>query len=118
MMTRQILATIALLLLIETAGAVRVIEQIERPVELTLGDITFSAGGGTISFSECATCGLSTHRLTDSTVYEVNARALPLAEFLGVIEEIRDRPNGDARTVAAVFLDLASGRVTRVEVRG
>ncbi len=116
-MTREILATIALLLLVDTAGAVRVIEQAERPVELTLGDITFSAGGGTISFSECALCGLSTHRLTDSTVYEVNDRVLPRVEFLRVIDEIRDRPNGDDRTFAAVFLDLASGRVTRVEVR-
>lgn len=116
-MTRQILATLVLLLALDTAGAVRVIEQVERPVELSLGDITFSAGGGTISFSECAACGLSTHRLTDSTVYELNDRALPLAEFLRVIEEIRDRPDGDEKTFAAVFLDLASGRVTRVEVR-
>lgn len=116
-MTRHILATLALLLLIDTAGAVRVIEQVERPVELSLGDLIFSAAGGTISFSECSACGLSTHRLTDTTIYEVNDRSLPLTEFLRVIEEIRDRPNGAARTVAAVFLDLASGRVTRVEVR-
>lgn len=115
-MTRQILATIALLLLIDTAGAVRVLEQVERPVELNLGDITFSSGGTTISFSECGTCGLSTHRLMDSTVYEVNDQVLPLVEFLLVIEEIRDR-NGDDKAFAGVFLDLESGRVTRIEVR-
>ena len=115
-MTRQILATIALLLLIDTASAVRVLEQVERPVELNLSDIAFSSGGTTISFSECAACGLSTHRLMDSTVYEVNDQALPLVEFLLAIEEIRDR-NGDDKAFAAVFLDLESGRVTRVEVR-
>jgi len=115
-MTRQILATIALLLLIDTASAVRVLEQVERPVELNLGDITFATSGTTISFSECAACGLSTHRLMDSTVYEVNDQVLPLVEFLRVVGEIRDR-NGDERAFAAVFLDLESGRVTRVEVR-
>lgn len=116
-MTRQILAALALMLVIDTAAAVRVLEQIERPVELTLGDLRFSAGGGTISFSECATCGLSTHLLTDSTVYEVNGRALPLVDFLRIIDEIRDRPNGDDATMAAVFLDIATGRVARVAVR-
>jgi len=115
-MTRQIFATIALLLMIDTASAVRVLEQAERPVELNLGDLTFSAGGGTISFSECAACSTSTHRLTDSTVFEVNHRVLPLVEFLRVIGEIRER-NGDEKAFAAVFLDLESGRVTRVEVR-
>ena len=117
-MTRQILATFALMLLIDTAAAVRVIEQVERPVELTLGGITISSGSSTISFRECPTCGLSTHRLQDSTVYEVNDHVLPLVEFLRVIEEIRDRPEGDDKILAAVFLDLASGRITRVEVRG
>jgi hypothetical protein len=116
-MTRQILATIALLLLIDTAAAVRVIAPVERPVELTLGDITFSANGRTITFSECAACSLSTHRLTDATAYELNDRALPRVEFLRALAELRDRPDGDEKTLAVVFLDLASGRVTRVEVR-
>ena len=116
-MTRQILATLVLLLALDTAGAVRVIEQVERPVELTLAEITFAAGGRTISFSECARCGVSTHRLLDSTVYELNDRALPLAELLRVVDEIRERRDGADTAIAVVFLDIASGRVTRVEVR-
>jgi hypothetical protein len=36
---------------------------------------------------------------------------------LRVIDEIRDRPNGDDATMAAVFLDVATGRVARVAVR-
>ena len=47
-------------------AALRVIEQVERAVELTLGELTLPAAeGGTVSFSECPTCGVSTHRLTD-----------------------------------------------------
>ena len=116
-MTRQLLATFALLLWIDSASAVRVIEQIERPVELTLDELNFSAGGSVVSFSECATCGSSTHRVTDSTVYKVNGRTLPLADFLSVIGEIRQRPGADGKTFAVVFLDLESGRVTRLEIR-
>ena len=118
-MTRQILATLALLLTLDTAWAVRVIEQVERAVELSLGELTLpsSAGGSTITFSECATCGISTHRLTDSTVYQANRQTLPLGEFLSVVAEIRERPNGNQTAFAGVFLDIATGRVTRIEVR-
>ena len=116
-MTRQILVTIALLLTLDTAGAVRVIEQVERPVELVLGDITLpSADGGNISFSECPTCGISTHRLTDATVYKVNRQPVAFADFLRLVAEIRTKPNGNTSTFAGVFLDIASGRITRVEV--
>jgi hypothetical protein len=116
-MTRKILLTLALLLTLDTAHAVRVLEQVERAVELTLGDLTLPAGdGGTISFSECATCGISTHRTTSETVYQANRQILPLGEFLRVVAEIRERSTGNSNTVAAVFLDIATGRVTRVEI--
>jgi hypothetical protein len=117
-MTRQILATIALLLTLDTAGAVRVLEQIERGVELTLGDLSLPTGdNGAISFSECPRCGVSTHRLTDATVYEFNGQTLAWPEFLRIVGEVRQRSDGNDSTIAAVFLDIASGRVTRIEVR-
>jgi hypothetical protein len=118
-MARKLLVTLALLLLIDTAGAVRVLEQAERPVELTLSDLSLpAAGGSTISFSECATCGSSTHRLTDQTVYKANGRVVALADFLLVADEIRAIPNGAANAMAVVFLDIETGRITRIELRG
>ena len=117
-MARTLLVTLALLLLANTASATRVIEQVERPVELTLADLTLpTAGGSTISFSECPTCGSSTHRLLDSTVYRANGQTVALVDFLRIAAEIRDKPNGASSAVAVVFLDLATGRITRIEVR-
>jgi hypothetical protein len=116
-MTRKIIIALALLLAVDTASAVRVIELVERAVELTLDELTLPSGSGsTISFSECASCGISTHRLTDQTVYQANRQTLPLAEFLAVAEEIRNAPNASI-AVATVYLDIATGRVTRIEVR-
>ena len=116
-MTRQILVTIALLLTLDTAGAVRVIEQVEHPVELVLSELTLpAADGGNISFRECPTCGISTHRLTTATVYKVNRQTVAFADFLRLVAEIRQKPDGNTRSFAGVFLDIASGRVTRVEV--
>ena len=113
-MSRQVLATLALLLLTNSAAALRVIEQVERPVELTLAQLTLpSAGGTTVSFSECPTCSTSTHRLSDSAVFKVNGQTLPLDEFLLAADEI----NNDESAVAVVFLDLATERITRIEVR-
>jgi hypothetical protein len=113
-MTRQILIALALVVMLDTAGAVRVLEQIERPVELTLADVTWpSAGGGTLSFSDCPTCGVGTHRLMDTTVFLVNNQPLPREEFLRVVEGLRERPT----VMAVVFLEIASERVTRVDVR-
>jgi hypothetical protein len=117
-MNRQILATIALVLTLDTAGAVRVLEQVERPVELSLGDLTLpTADGGNLTFKECPRCGISSHRVTSETVYMVNGQTLPFAEFAKAVELIRDKRDGDAKTFAAVFLDIESGRVTRVEIR-
>lgn len=117
-MIHKILATIALLLTLDTAGAARVLEQPERPVELMLGDLTLPTGdGGNVSFKACPQCGISSHRVTSETVYKVNGQALPFVEFARAVEMIRDKPNGDDRTIAGVFLDVASGRVTRIEIR-
>jgi len=117
-MTCKPIVTLVLLLFVDTADAVRVIEQIERAVELTLDQLTLPInGGGAISFSECAACGSSTHRLLDSTAFQANEQTLPFAEFLRVAANIADKPNGAERAMAVVFLDVATGRVTRIELR-
>jgi hypothetical protein len=118
MKMHKLLVSLALLLTLDTAGAVRVIEQVERAVELTLADLSLpSSDAGTISFSECPNCGVSTHRLTASTVYKANGTVVAYADLLRVAGEISDKPNGAASAVAVVFLDLATGRITRIEVR-
>ena len=117
-MTRQILIAIAALLVLDTASATRVIEQTESSVELTLGDLNLpTISGEMISFSACPTCSVSTHRLTDTTVFKVNGNQVPFAEFLRIAAEISDRSSGADNTFAGVFLDVASGRVTRIEIR-
>ena len=117
-MMRKLLVTLSLLLLIDTAAALRVIEQVERAVELTLGELSLpSAEGGTISFSECPTCGVSTHRLTEATVFQANRQTVSFVEFMRVVELIADQPNGADRAVAVVFIDIETGRITRLEVR-
>jgi hypothetical protein len=95
-----------------------VLEQVERPLELTLADLTLPvADGGTISFRECPACSLSTHRLMASTEYRVNGQTVPVADFLRIAGEIGDKPNGAEKAMAVVFLDLETGRITRFEVR-
>jgi len=117
-MTRKALLAAALLLTFNTAGAVRVLEQVERPIELTLADLTLpAADGGTISFRECGACNLSTHRLLSSTEYRVNGQLVAIVDFLRIAEEIGDKPNGAENAMAVIFLDLATGRITRIEVR-
>ena len=116
-MIRKALIAGALLLAFNTAGAVRVLEQVERPIELTLADLTLPTEGGTISFRECAGCSLSTHRLLDSTEYRANGRAVALADFLLAADVIRDKPNGAEKAMAVIFLDLETGRISRIELR-
>ena len=117
-MTRRILIVIAALLTLDTASATRVLEQVENSVELTLGDLKLpTASGETISFSACSGCGISTHRLTDTTVFKVNGQQVLFAEFLRVTAEISERATSADNTFAGVFLDRTSGRVTRIEIR-
>lgn len=117
-MTRQILIAIAALLTLGTAHATRVLDQAENGFELSLGDLNLPAAGGeTISFSACPRCGLSTHRLMDTTVFKVNGQVVPRAEFLRIAAQISERPSAAVRTFAGVFLDIASARVTRIELR-
>ena len=83
---------------------------------LILASVTLpTATGGTVSYKTCADCAYRTHRTMDSTTYEANGRSLPLPDFLRVVEEIYERAGAaENDAVVAVFLDIASERVTRV----
>ena len=112
------LVALALVLGCDTAGAVRVVEQVERAVELTLDQLTLpSQGGSTISFRECDDCSIKTHVLPNTTVYMANQQIVGLPDFLRIAHEIEGKPNGAKQAMAVVFLDIATERITRIEMR-
>jgi hypothetical protein len=115
----RFLLTIVLLIAVDTAGAARFMQLLERAVELTLAGVTLpDAVGGTVTFKDCPTCGVSTHRTTDATEFHANGQALPLPDFLRVVGEIYARPGtAENDAVVTVFLAIDSDRVTRVALR-
>jgi len=114
----KLLLALPFVLAVDTAGATRVVEQVERAVELTLDQLKLpAADGGTISFRECEQCPINTHILTATTVYSANRQVVGLQDLLRVADDIRGKPNGAQQAMAVVFLDLKTERITRIEVR-
>jgi hypothetical protein len=117
-MLRKTFVTLALLTALQPATASRVVEQIERGVELTLNQLSLpSADGGTVSFRECTDCPIKTHVLMADAIFTTNGQIVGLPDLLRFAEDIEDRPSAAERTMAVVFLDIATNRVTRIEVR-
>ena len=105
---------VALLLSLTAPAGARTVIELERGFELTLPGVKLpTADSGTVSFKTCADCAYRTHRTMAATVYESNGRSLPLPEFLRVVDDI-ERAGKASDAVVAVFLDIASERVTRV----
>lgn len=114
-MIRRILAACALLTVCASANATRVLEQPERPYELSLAQLTLpSSATGGLTVKECEACAYSTHLLTSATTFYVNNQLLTYADFSRVAGEIRGSRRENA--LVAVFVDIASGRVTRVKL--
>jgi hypothetical protein len=103
---------------LDTASAVRVLEQLEDPAELGLSQITLpTSDTGTLSYRACDACRLTSLRVDTTTKYLVNDSELPLADFVRVAEEIRAVRGAAERTLVVVFSDIETGRVTRVSLR-
>jgi hypothetical protein len=97
--------------------AARPLVPVERGLELPLQDITLPvASDSAVQFRICATCSLETHSVTRDTEYLFNHRKLALADFLAAVKELRERPSMLGRTLAGVYLDLETERVTRIAV--
>ncbi len=112
-----LLVSLLLLLLSDAAGAA-VVEEVERAAELTLDQLTLpAANGDAIRFRECPTCESRTHRFSASTVFQAAGQTLPISEFVRVAHRVAQHPKGAARAIVVVFLDVATGRVTRIELR-
>lgn len=100
-----------------SAQALRVLEPVERSVELALRELTLPAAGRrAVLYRPCATCPLEAHTVNDKTTYLFNDRVLPLAEFLAAVEQVRQRPAEEARAVAFVYYDIRTEDVNRVRV--
>ena len=84
-----------------------------RSAELTLP----TADGGTVSFSECADCAFSTHRLTSATessqANRQPCRSPSSCASPKMIAQTAGRR--DQTRSPVVFLDIETGRVTRVD---
>ena len=116
-MTR-LLITIVLLTSLSGAAAARTLELIERATELTLDEVSLPAAlGRTINFKDCQSCAITTHATNNATIFVANSQTLPLAEFLILANEIRGADR-DKSTLVTVYLDIATGVVTRVALRG
>jgi hypothetical protein len=117
MARRMLVAALLALGFTPSVNALRVLEAVERPVELSLQSLTLPSDmDGTVRFRACATCTVSTHSVTADTTFVLNTRPLPLAEFLAAIAEIRTSAAVNGRAMATVFLDVNTDRVTRVTV--
>jgi hypothetical protein len=115
-MNRRTLATVVLSLgLLGNAFAFRVLEQVENAYELSLAQVELPAdAGGALSFKVCDTCRTSVHQVTRATQYFLNGTAVTLDGLSSAAADIRKTPNGEDRTLVAVYVDIESQRVTRV----
>jgi hypothetical protein len=115
MTTHKIVATVALLAAFASAHAQRVLEQPEEGYELTLAQLTLpSTASGGVTMKRCDDCPYSTHVLTASTRFEVNGRMLPFLEFKQIVDELRDDRVAREAAATGLFIDVGTGRVTRV----
>ena len=115
MMTMRIFAAIALLAAAGSANAGRILEQPERPYELSVGQITLpSMANGGLSVKRCESCAYSTHLLTAGTEYFVNKRSVPFAEFSEAMQIVRADAEQSRKAFVGVYVDVATGRVNRV----
>src|SRR5262245_21758460 len=113
----RIFATLALLAMLGTANAARVLEQPERSFELSLSQLTLpSSPTGGLTVKACETCTYTTHVLNANTRYLVNNQVVAFADFSRIAADRRANRALLDKTVAGVFIDIDTGRVNRVSL--
>ncbi len=116
-MTIRILAALALLSLMSSASAFRVLGQPERPYELALSQITLPKDtAGTLTMRVCDLCGIGTYRFADGAKFVVDGREMRFADFVQVMTDLRGNSRANDRALASVYIDVATERVTRVTI--
>jgi hypothetical protein len=115
-MRTQIFTTLVLLGLFNSAGAVRVLKEVERPFEIAVGQLTLPKDtGGSLTLRGCDACRIGSYRLQGTTVFVLDGRQIPYADFSHAVDALRGSAAGEA-TVVSVFVDRDTERVTRVSV--
>jgi hypothetical protein len=115
-MILRTLGAFALLLTFSAANGARLMEQPERPYELSLAQITLpSSASGAVTIKPCESCPYTTHVLTSATEFYINDQPLPYAEFSQLASELLGSRR--ERAFVTVFVDVTSERVTRVKLR-
>ena len=113
------LATAALLLLASNAALAQgsTLRLVERSYEVTPQNMLTLPGStaGSLIFRTCDDCTSLTRRVSAETVYLLNDRAVPLAEFTAFVNAWLDRSSGQA--AVGVYVDRETERVNRVLFR-
>lgn len=118
-MKTKILLAAALLLGVGHANAFRVFNSLETAVELSLSALTLpTSSSGSVSFRACEDCPIATHRLIGQTSYVLNGKPVAFVDLLAFDEAMRNNRTAREATLATVFLDVNSQRVTRIVIRG
>jgi hypothetical protein len=112
----RILATLLLLGLVNTAGAERVLRDVERPFEITVGQLTLPKDtSGPLTLRACDSCKFNSYRLQGTTTFVLDGREIKYADFARAVDALRGSAAADA-TVVSVFIDRTTENVTRVAV--
>jgi hypothetical protein len=112
----HILATLLLLGLVNTAGAERVLRDVERPFEITVGQLTLPKDtSGSLTLRACDACNFSSYRLQGTTMFMLDRRETKYADFARAVDALRGSAAADA-TVVSVFIDRTTENVTRVVI--
>ncbi len=105
------------LTLTSTAAAYRVLEQREDAYEFRLAEITLpEIESGLVTFRSCDACALTSLRLSPQTVLRIDGTTFDFARFREAVDEIGAIENGPDDTHVAIFYDIATGRLTRIEI--
>lgn len=98
------------------AASAQSLELVEGAAELSLSDISFpNTAGGIVSFTTCETCDTKRMQVDSGTVYVGLAGAVPLAEFLDDVAELRTTEAG-RQSFVGLFYDLRNNRITRIKL--
>ena len=117
-MTIRILALLALLGFMSSASAFRVLGQPERPFELALSQLTLPKDtAGSVTVRECDTCRTSTRRFVDGAKFVVDGREVRYDDLLLIVKDLRGNSKTNDATVANVYIDIATEKITRVAIR-
>ena len=114
----RLLASITILLLVglEPAWAVRVIELIEGSYELRLTDVTLPrSSSGSVTFKACESCSIQSLAVTPSTGYFVGASEVTLPELTEQAGLAKQATNATGNwPQLMVFYSTDTKRVTRL----